>query len=305
MVRTRELKAHGFGSKCYAGLPASPIVIPFLSHLVRAIFRRYKALAEDRMRKPFSRVLPAIMVTFAWCLWTSGQAQRLPSSVKVSKETFASCYEPVTGKLVGSQLLRTPEFLSPNGRYSAYAENEAVAFKSGNSSDSSRPECENTSRLFVADGKGKTFRQVLLLKAAPETLGNSIGLVDWSPNGRSLLLEQGVFQWGSDAGATFVRIYDADDGVFSNQEFVQGVFNKYHEGKNCTAIIRAVGFSQDGNVVFSAQPYFDVGEDTPRRDSCVERKGLWLLNRTEQTVSPLPDEYKVRRYGKYAGRSRR
>jgi hypothetical protein len=132
-----------------------------------------------------------VLVVLLCCGATSAQVDRLPSKVKISDTDLASCYEEATGKLLGSQLVRSHVLISPGGRYRAYTEVEAVASKSKASSDW---ECANTSRLFVA-AEDQPFRQVLVVEPSPESMGNSIGIVDWSPDGRTLLFAQGVFQW--------------------------------------------------------------------------------------------------------------
>ncbi len=208
----------------------------------------------------------------------------------------ASCYEEYTGRLIGSSRSRTSVLMSPDGRYRAYAESEAVA---SNATNAVGPECQNTSRLFVAGPSSQKFRPVLVVEPSPGVLGNSIDLVDWSPNGHSLLLAQGFWQWSSDAGGTTVRIYDADSEKLSSKSLVGEAFRRY-VGKDCVAVFQPVGFSSSGNAIVTAEPYFDVGEDSPRKDSCVQKKGFWLIDSKIPAVSQLPDNYEVQHYGKDA-----
>jgi hypothetical protein len=208
----------------------------------------------------------------------------------------ASCYEESTGKLIGSNRSRTSVLLSPDKRYRAYAESEAIASKATNATSA---ECQNTSRLFVSGPNSEKFRPVLVVKPSPEALGNSLDLVDWSPNGHRLLLAQGVWQWGSDAGGMMVRIYDADSENLSREFFVDEAFSRY-VGKNCAGVFQPLGFSSRGKLVVTAGPFFDVGEDKPVKDSCVQQDGFWLIDTAIPAVSQLPDNYKVQRYGKDA-----
>jgi hypothetical protein len=122
-----------------------------------------------------------VLVVLLCCGATSAQVDRLPSKVKISDTDLASCYEEATGKLLGSQLVRSHVLISPGGRYRAYTEVEAVASKSKASSDW---DCASTSRLLVAF-EDQPFRQVLVVEPSPESMGNSIGIVDWSPDGRT------------------------------------------------------------------------------------------------------------------------
>jgi hypothetical protein len=186
--------------------------------------------------------------------------------------------------------------ISPDGLYRAYAESEAVASQSPNAATA---ECQNTSKLFVSGPKSEKFQPVLVAEPSPEALGNSIDLIDWSPNGNRLLLAQGVWQWGSDAGGIMVRIYDAESESLSRELLVDEAFNRY-VGKNCEGVFHPAGFSSSGQVVVTAGPFFDVGEDKPVEDSCVQQKGFWLIDTSIPAVSPLPDNYRVERYAKVA-----
>ncbi|HEY4817468.1 MAG TPA: hypothetical protein VIH67_08550 [Candidatus Acidoferrum sp.] len=186
--------------------------------------------------------------------------------------------------------------MSPDERYRAYAESEAVA---SNATNAASPECQNTSRLFVAGPSSQNFRPVLVVEPSPGVLGNSIDLVDWSPNGHRLLLAQGFWQWGSDAGGTTVRIYDADAAKLSSKSLIDEAFRKYF-GNDCVAVFQPVGFSSSGKAIVIAGPYFDVGEDRPREDSCVRKKGWWLIDSVIPALTQLPDNYNVQHYGKDA-----
>src|SRR6202023_2196893 len=119
--------------------------------------------------------------------------------------TYASCYDQSTGKLIGSRKSRTAVLVSADRRFRAYAESKATASET---TDASMPQCQNISKLFVAESASREFRMVLELKPSAVALGNSIGLIDWSPSGHRLLVAQGSWQYGSDAGETTARIYD-------------------------------------------------------------------------------------------------
>jgi hypothetical protein len=186
--------------------------------------------------------------------------------------------------------------MSPDGLYRAYAESEAVASQATNAASA---ECQNTSKLFVSGPKSQKFRPALVVEPSPEALGNSIDLVDWSPNGHRLLLAQGFWQWGSDVGGMMARIYDADSENLSREFFVDEAFSRY-VGKHCAGVFHPVGFSSSGKVIVTAGPFFDVGEDKPVEDSCVQKEGFWLIDSVIPAVSQLPDNYKVQRYGKVA-----
>jgi hypothetical protein len=205
------------------------------------------------------------IVTFACQLRASTQIEEKTDRESRRMSTYASCYEESTGKLSGSHKSRTPGLFSPDGRYRAYAESEAVA-----SPNAGSEECQNTSKLFVAGPKSEDFHAVLLIKPIRERHGNSIDLVDWSPAGHRLLLMEGAWEWGSDLFGSITRIYDADSETSSSDSVIDRGFLKTM-GRHCVAILRPAGFTKEG---------------------------LWLVDTAKSTARSLPDDYKVQHYGK-------
>ena len=139
------------------------------------------------------------IVTFACQLWASTQIDEKTNSQGRPMSTNATCYEGSTGKLTGTHKSRASVLFSPDGRYQAYAESEAVA-----SPNTGSEECQNTSKLFVAGPNSQNFRAVLVIKPSRERHGNDIEIVDWSPAGHHLLLAQGWWEWSSDVDGTRV-----------------------------------------------------------------------------------------------------
>ena len=246
------------------------------------------------MKPAINGILTIAITAFVWHRCVSVQVEHKSTSKDGSTSAYASCYEKSTGRLVGSNKSVTSVLASPDGRYRAYAESEAVASQSPSAANA---ECQNTSKLFVSGPKSANFRLVLVVKPLPEALGNNIDLVDWSPNGNRLLLAQGVWQWGSDAGGITVRIYDAESENLSRESLVDEAFST-HVGKNCAGVFYPVGFSSSGQVVLTAGPFFEEGEDKPVEDSCVQQKGFWLMDTSIPAVTRLPDNYRIERYAK-------
>jgi hypothetical protein len=255
-----------------------------------------------------SEIVNEIVRPWVLSIGIAGVACQLCAFVQVEQKTIskgrrwakATCYDESTGKLTGSHTSRTSVLISPDGRYRAYAENEAVASQATNPGGAG---CQNTSTLFVAGPESKNFRIVLVIKPLPERHGNDIEIVDWSPTGHQLLLAQGWWEWGSDVGGTTVRTYDADSRNLSSESRVDDGFRSY-VGKACAAVFQAVGFVPSGKAVVTAEPFFEYGEDNPSQDSCVRKKGIWLVDFAIPDVKHLPDNYKVQHYGKDAPLSR-
>ena len=246
------------------------------------------------MKPTINGILTIAIIALVWHGYVSARVEHQSSSDGESMSANASCYEKSTGRLVGSNKSVTSVLVSPDGLYRAFAESEAVASQSPDA-----PECQNTSKVFVSGPKSGNFQPILIVKPLPESLGNNIDLVDWSPNGHRLLLAEGVWQWGSDAAEIDVRIYDAESENLSRESLVYEAFNRY-VGKNCAGVFFPVGFSSSGQVVVTAGPYFEVGEDKPVEDSCVQQKGFWLIDTDTliPAVSQAPDNYRVQRYAK-------
>jgi hypothetical protein len=176
-----------------------------------------------------------------------GSQTKSPASTgHKSLSANTSCYDEA-GKLVGSRTARTSELVSPDGKFRAYAERSAVAAESPD-----KPECRNISELFIA-GRGQSFHAVLTVEPSAEAPGSSIEIIDWSPVGHRLLLEQGFWQYGSDVGGTVVRIYYADSDRLSGESLMDDAFGQ-HAGKKCAANFSPLGFSRTGDAVVRVAP---------------------------------------------------
>jgi hypothetical protein len=253
-------------------------------------------------------VLGGTIVLFAQHSQDSTTPQEQSKSARLGAERQASsdknenwraepsCFDQATGMAGRAPVSRTWVLMSPDGLYGAYAVNEAVATRSADGEISG---CKSTSKLFVTGPGREKAEAVLVMEPSEDASGNSIELIDWSPEGHRLLVMEGFWAWASDAGGTTVRIYDADSKKLSSESLVDEAFRKY-VGRDCVAVFQAVGFSSSGKAIVTAEPYFDVGEDRPREDSCIQKKGLWLIDSAIPAISQLPDSYKIQRYGKDA-----
>jgi hypothetical protein len=251
------------------------------------------------LRISAANFIPIVMAGLAWHLCGHTQDKPKASSNVPTENCDVSCYEGHPGRLVGPNKMRTFVLESSDGRYRAYAETEVLSRKKRNTHGEEYVQCENTSRLFVAGPQSRGFRQVMIVlpKGEPEPLLNDIGLVDWCPKGHRLLIAEGLWGDHSDFGGILIRIYDADSNKLSSETFVDDVFRR-HAGKECTGVFQPTGFSEDGGITVKAGPYFDVGEDQPRADSCLPKEGIWLIGPVDDAIRQLPDSYKPKHYGK-------
>jgi hypothetical protein len=218
------------------------------------------------------------------------------SSKVPGRDSNVSCYDE-SGRLVGPNKMRTLVLASPDGKYRAYAETEALTHRKRDAHGYEDVECQNTSRLFVAGPESHKFHRVMIVLPTPELGENSISLADWSPKGHRLLLAEGKAGYGSDFGGIVIRIYDADSDKLSSESLVEEAFRK-HAGKDCIGVFQPTGFSEDGGIAVKAGPYFDEGEEQPRADSCVAKQGIWLIGLRDEAIRQLQDNYKPKYYGK-------
>jgi hypothetical protein len=226
------------------------------------------------------------------------QVKTAPAPEGATINATASCYDKKGEKLVGSRFLPSQVLVSPDGHNRAYAENYARMFKGfsqGIFGDATVP-CANTSKLYVSGPKEERFRLVLLQEPTLEELGNSIQIVDWSPDSRYLLLMTQYWQYESDFGSSAVRVFDSISGVFTGRESLR---IEKPSGNPCTWDGTALGFSPDGKVVARVLPTFDQHGDTPDLFSCVKKPELRAFDFLTGHSSPLPDGFRVNQYGRW------
>ena len=249
------------------------------------------------LRKFVSSFIPILIASLGWHLYGYAQVKPKSSSKVPGEDSYASCYDNVSGKLVGPDKRRTVVLKSPDGKYRGYAETEAVTHKRENPHGDEDVGCENKTGLFVAGPESQKFRQVMSVLPRPYLSGNSIRLVDWSREGHQLLIGVGLWGYGSDFGGTVIRVYDVDSGTLSSESLVEEAFRK-HAGKECIGVYQPVGFSEDGGIIVKAGPYFDEGEEQPRSESCMAKESIWLIGPAHESIRQLPDDYIPKHYGK-------
>jgi dipeptidyl aminopeptidase/acylaminoacyl peptidase len=213
-------------------------------------------------------------------------------------ETSVTCYDTKFEKVVGSRFLRSPVFVSPDGQYRAFTENVAKAFRPpsrGILGYADAP-CANTSRLYVSGPTDGRFRLALLLEPLLDELGNSIQIIDWSPDSRYLLLMTESWQYEADSGSRGIRVLDAFSGVLTGKEPFR---LEKPSGSSCSWDGIALGFSPDGKIVARVLPTFDAYGDKPDYDSCVKKPELHALDLLTGHSSPLRDDFRVDHYGKW------
>lgn len=193
------------------------------------------------MKIPVHRVLCASFLLACLALAASSQvaqqvssqdpasAERLPPLESKSKETeYLSCWKKGE-KEIKSRIVRSPILVSPGGLYHAHVEVEAVAFKPKNEATYAGRLCFNNSTLFVGGPGGKSFK--IVYSEAPGVLdGNSIELVDWTPDGKSLLVEAAQWEYESEGIYTEYFIFSVDSGTITEPDLMGMLAVRFEKG---------------------------------------------------------------------------
>jgi hypothetical protein len=233
-------------------------------------------------------------------------AVRLPITERSRDTSELSCWKD--SRHLISRQGRSSIFSSSAGNR-AYAEVSAIGFKPKYQETYAGPLCENSVKLFLAKDGTSGF-QVLFDSTKPKndcvTIAGEawcavkgIRLVDWSKDGKFLLVELLAWEYETDLGITRVPIvYDTSTGQFFRPD-VYHFFDQYYwtdaSKKNCEFDLSMNGFSSEGHLVLAA------GRPTPNETYeqifCFEAKQTFEFQLMTNKITRLPDTYKVQRYG--------
>jgi hypothetical protein len=230
---------------------------------------------------------------------SSSAAERLPPTISISKETeFLSCWAKNEDQ-PKSRLMRSPVLVSPDGLYRAHVEVEATAFKPKDETTYSGPFCYNDSRLFVEGPSGKSFR--IIYSDSPKVLeGNSIKLVDWSPDGKTLLVESAQWEYESEGIYTEFFIFSIETGSIVEPDLKKILAARF--GKDCYSENTIVGFDSTGAIEVTIEPNADEIGIANGAKSCVKRKTLVAVdisNLSTNSVKTVPANKKILQNGRF------
>jgi hypothetical protein len=226
-------------------------------------------------------------------------ADRLPPTVSTSKDTeYLSCWKQGE-KEIKSRLVRSPALVSPDGLYRAHAEVQAAAFKPRDESTYAGRLCFNDSTLFV-DGPGVQDFKIVYSDSPKVLEGNSVKLVDWAPDGKSLLVETAQWEYESEGIYTEFFIFDVATRAISEPDLRPILAARF--AKDCWSENAVLGFTPGGAVIVAVKPDTDETGLENGAMSCVRRKTLVAISLTappEKAVQLLPNNTKVVRNGRF------
>lgn len=197
-----------------------------------------------------------------------------------------TCWDAEPPHAFRSRLARSSILESPNGEHRAFVEVRAIAEEGASGHD-----CHNVSRLYIARRGQSRYERRLELE--PDQLaGNSIALVDWSPDGRHLLLEVERWPYFSEFSNPAVALFDVETNEIELLPVERAMTR--HFSSECYMAIGAVGFEDDGDVVVSLTP---EGEEL-YGPTCADRRLLWSWDGRRDALRPLPGSFTAARYGR-------
>ena len=226
-------------------------------------------------------------------------ATPLPPAVTISNNTQdMSCWNR-SGKFVGSRLLPSRVLISGDGLRRAMVEVEAIGYQPKDPATYSGSLCENHSRLFFAGPQDKSLKVVYQL--SPDfSEGNSLKLVDWSPDGTRLLAERGQWEYESEGEYTDFVVFDSRTGSTVEPNIEVALEARF--GKGCSSDNSISGFTPNGGVVVIVSPISEPVAVMNGAKSCVSRKTLVAVstqNGRTPAIELLPKSFKLSYYGKF------
>jgi hypothetical protein len=179
---------------------------------------------------------------------------------------YAACLEGQAG----TRVYESPQLVSSDGRWRAYASVEATPDKFG---------CSNTATLRVEGPSEETFQTVHTIKPEFYLQGNGIKPISWSTQRHLLAVELLYWQYASDPGGFSLLIYDADRKRTIEPDLAKLFARKYGK-KECAFEIRKVlGFDSRNRVLFRVDDTIEPGDDEPIPETrCLGGPGVWALD---------------------------
>jgi hypothetical protein len=233
-------------------------------------------------------------------------AMRLPITDRSTETAELSCWKDRAHFI--SREGRTAVLSYSNGGL-AYAEVSAIALKPKYEETYAGPLCENSITLFVAKDARSKFQIVLDSSNRKNDCGtfegkdlcdvNGVSLVDWSKDGRFLLVELVAWEYETDGGITRVPIlYDIATGEFTRPD-VYKFFDKYYwsdaSKKDCEFDLSTRGFSSQGHlIVVATRPPVSPTYD---QVFCFSGKQTFDFQLGTGKITRLPETFKVQQYG--------
>lgn len=226
------------------------------------------------------------LLTLIIVLPTQPIAQDGSTQDRNSKDTlYLSCKihpDPAVHEFIESRRQKGPIVTSPDGRYRAYVEVEAI-------NDSSESySCTNTSQLYFSDSDANDFKIIKQLDPVSGWKGNGMRVVEWSPDSRYLLLAMNQWVYYSEGFTPYPVIFDTE----LRQFYVANLYEIIQPPPECNWCAweeedpfqaKTVGFDTPPLVLVNISYSCNLSDE----EDCSNTERLWrldLVNKTGQTV---------------------
>lgn len=195
-----------------------------------------------------------------------------------------TAYFPCTEQQRGPRSIDGPVLASPDGAWQAHARVQADTYNP----HFPHGDCFNTTSLLLKDPGDSSFQPVYVKKPEPYLQGNGLKLVAWSHQGHVLAAELFCFQYASDAGGFSLLLHDAEKKRTWELD-LRAMFSRRF-GKECEfTFARVLGFDERDRVLFEADDYYEIGDDTPDPATrCLGHRGVWALDITGGELIEVP-----------------
>jgi hypothetical protein len=239
-------------------------------------------------------------ILLASVLWGAGSAQTSTpapqNTPKASAPDLVTCGEkpPLASHTIKGNVLSAPD-----QKHRAYTEVEATALYPQRPSGYAGPLCVNNSRLFISDAGD--FKLRFLQEPADIETGNSLRLVDWSADGRRLLIEISEWQNEQPGVTRSVLVFDSRTGTFQQPDLARSLAKAY--GHDCAMNFRVQGFGLQGTIILDGDPLTPEEEEILGTSSCAKKKTYFELDRTTENLVSVPEMPKVQHNAKLEGSS--
>ncbi|HVT44338.1 MAG TPA: hypothetical protein VMT00_08105 [Thermoanaerobaculia bacterium] len=203
----------------------------------------------------------------------------LPIVERLAQTERLDCHGTSGNGEFGSRYGRSAILRSDDGARAAYTEVEAIA-TSWNEGETRA--CRNISRLWVSSG-GSEWRKAFEQNPGAEGRnGNSLRIVDWSPDGGSLLLELQTWTYHVDQENPLILVHELDSGRTIHTG-IEALLRERHGG-DCDMALEPIGFSPEGDVVVRTVP----GGKRFARPPCTDETTIWRYDVAGERIEAMP-----------------
>lgn len=131
------------------------------------------------------------------------------------------------------------------------------------------------------------FKIRFLQEPADVENGNSLRLVDWSPDSRRLLAEIAEWQYEQPGVTRSILVYDTRYGTFQQPDLIHTLAKTY--GHDCSLDFHVLGFDAQGKILLEGQPLSPEEEEVAGVSSCSKKKTYFTMDRASETLISVPE----------------